>query len=228
MYLVIAEIEYDSLVGTVFDLPQAGVLIIGRNGENDIVLRDLSVSRRHLEVQVEGTLLKVRDLGSRNGTKLNNTILPPQTEVIVAPGNRLQLGNVVLRLQLKLSQPSSPPDNPAAGRTDGASITPHSGLVGDPVPQLAGVGAPLAPPSGRADAKQFAVSASTPRIALLENERPRQSVALNNHPPIFRGAAIPAEPPNKPLIPLKAQEKKPVAKSEKEVEAAFPNFMQMS
>lgn len=227
MYLVISEIEYDSLVGTTFDLPQNGLLVVGRNGENDIVLRDLSVSRRHLEIQVEGTLLRVRDLGSKNGTKINGAPLPSQTETLVAPGGRIQIGSVGLSLELKLPQKASLLTNRAVTE-EKAPITPRHGLASAPAPELAAVGAAAAPieaASGRVASNQTVVSAVP--VALAEKERPNQTVVAKPAIPIYRGAAIPAEPPQKPVIPLKVQDKKPT-KSEKLAEAAFPNFMQMT
>jgi ABC transport system ATP-binding/permease protein len=49
----------------------AGLVRIGRDEANDIVLRDLGVSRRHAEVRPGPGGFEVIDLGSRNGTYLN-------------------------------------------------------------------------------------------------------------------------------------------------------------
>jgi pSer/pThr/pTyr-binding forkhead associated (FHA) protein len=46
-------------------------LTIGRHGENDIVLRDSSVSRHHASFIKEGENLFVTDKGSKNGTIVN-------------------------------------------------------------------------------------------------------------------------------------------------------------
>ncbi len=46
-------------------------LTIGRHGENDIVLRDSSVSRHHASFMKEGENLFVTDEGSKNGTIVN-------------------------------------------------------------------------------------------------------------------------------------------------------------
>jgi pSer/pThr/pTyr-binding forkhead associated (FHA) protein len=48
---------------------QKGNNAIGRSRENDIVLDDSSVSRRHAVVEVAENGATVADLGSRNGTK---------------------------------------------------------------------------------------------------------------------------------------------------------------
>ncbi len=105
MHLVVLEIsepEYGNLQGKIFDLKSRSgkeTLILGRQGGNDIILSDISVSRRHLEIQVEGAELLVRDLDSKNGTRIDGRLLPPQTQIRVTPGSKVQVGEVVLGLQ---------------------------------------------------------------------------------------------------------------------------------
>lgn len=47
-------------------------LIIGRGNQCDIVIPGTHLSRRHVEVAVEGNHLRIKDLGSANGTFLND------------------------------------------------------------------------------------------------------------------------------------------------------------
>jgi pSer/pThr/pTyr-binding forkhead associated (FHA) protein len=79
--------------------PAQPILSIGRQAGNDIILADSSVSRRHVEVQVRPEGLVIRDLGSANGTFLNNDQLQPQVQVLVRPGDRLRIGNVLTQLR---------------------------------------------------------------------------------------------------------------------------------
>ena len=46
-------------------------LTIGRDASNDVVLDDPNVSRFHAEVVRDGDVVEVRDLGSRNGTRVD-------------------------------------------------------------------------------------------------------------------------------------------------------------
>lgn len=46
-------------------------LSIGRNGDNDIVIDDASVSRKHAVLIISGSEYSVRDIGSSNGTYIN-------------------------------------------------------------------------------------------------------------------------------------------------------------
>ncbi len=76
------------------------LLFIGRQADNDVILADSSVSRHHVEVQVFQDGIAVRDLGSANGTWLNNEQLAPQVRTLVRPGDRLKVGNVLTTLKL--------------------------------------------------------------------------------------------------------------------------------
>jgi pSer/pThr/pTyr-binding forkhead associated (FHA) protein len=51
------------------------VIRIGRDTEMDVVIDDLSVSRRQAELRQEGSRWKIRDLSSSNGTFLNGARL---------------------------------------------------------------------------------------------------------------------------------------------------------
>jgi pSer/pThr/pTyr-binding forkhead associated (FHA) protein len=56
--------------GRVFDLTVA-LIAVGRSVENDIVLDDPSLSRKHAKLHHVGNTLEVEDLGSSNGTFVN-------------------------------------------------------------------------------------------------------------------------------------------------------------
>ncbi|MEU0335242.1 FHA domain-containing protein [Streptomyces sp. NPDC006193] len=64
---------------------------IGRAPDNDVVLRDLVVSRRHAELRAlaDGSY-EIADLGSHNGTYLNGR---PVTRAPVAPGDIIGIGH---------------------------------------------------------------------------------------------------------------------------------------
>ena len=56
------------------------------------------VSRRHVLIIREGSLLKVADLGSTNGTYLNGVRLQPHQPRLLRTGDRLSLGELVLEV----------------------------------------------------------------------------------------------------------------------------------
>jgi hypothetical protein len=79
----------------VLALPERSVTL-GRSRECDCVLAEPSVSRRHAELRREGTRWVLRDLGSRNGTRVNGARLLDEAEV--CPGDRVSFGDARFRL----------------------------------------------------------------------------------------------------------------------------------
>jgi len=71
-------------------------LVIGRDAKNDIRLDDASVSRRHAMLTSAMGEYFVEDLGSTNGSILNNNTI---TKHILKSGDMLELGNFVLRFE---------------------------------------------------------------------------------------------------------------------------------
>jgi hypothetical protein len=71
-------------------------LTIGRAPSCDCLVQEESVSRRHAELRREGERWLLRDLGSRNGTRVNGTRVIEDVEV--RPGDRLTLGDATYRL----------------------------------------------------------------------------------------------------------------------------------
>jgi len=70
-------------------------MVIGRGKECDVVLPHPLVSRRHCEILSSDTSLKVRDLGSLNGTFVGRERI---TERELRPGELLTIGTVTFRV----------------------------------------------------------------------------------------------------------------------------------
>ena len=66
---------------------------VGRHSENVVPLRDDKVSRRHLELRRTPTGYRLVDLGSGNGTKLNDR---PVRSADLRAGDRITIGDTVL------------------------------------------------------------------------------------------------------------------------------------
>jgi DNA-binding NtrC family response regulator len=83
--------------------PDAGVIhtaesataVIGTAPGNDLVLTDETVSRFHLEIELRGDRIHVRDLGSTNGTQVGAALIDSGT---IAPGTSLTIGRTSLRI----------------------------------------------------------------------------------------------------------------------------------
>lgn len=62
---------------------------IGRHGESDIMLDDITVSRRHSEILHDGSSYTVSDAGSLNGTYINQQRIDSGS---LTQGDELQIG----------------------------------------------------------------------------------------------------------------------------------------
>jgi pSer/pThr/pTyr-binding forkhead associated (FHA) protein len=76
-------------------LPERDVTL-GRSRDCDYVLAEPSVSRRHAELRRDGGRWLLRDLRSRNGTRVNGVRLLDEAEV--GPGDRVSFGDARFRL----------------------------------------------------------------------------------------------------------------------------------
>lgn len=70
----------------------AGIILVGRSHMADLRLVNAAVSAVHLKLIVDKGLLRVQDLGSKNGTFLDHRQLPAQQVVEVPPASELDLG----------------------------------------------------------------------------------------------------------------------------------------
>ncbi len=67
-----------------------GVCKLGRNSENHIVLNDPSISRFHAEIRTVNGGFSLVDMGSKNGTAVNGSLI---REKSLVHGDRIQLGS---------------------------------------------------------------------------------------------------------------------------------------
>ena len=66
-----------------------GTLLVGKHGENDVVIDATGVSRYHLEIRAEAQRVLIRDVGSKNGTYFGGARI---TEVRVGAGASIRVG----------------------------------------------------------------------------------------------------------------------------------------
>lgn len=82
-----------------FQLPST-VTVIGRRQDCDLCIPLMNVSRRHCEINQDEGQLKIRDLGSRNGTYLNGNKID---EISVNPGDHLSVGPLEFTIDYTLN-----------------------------------------------------------------------------------------------------------------------------
>ena len=110
--------------GHEFQAPLApGVLTIGRDATCGLPLdpADVSVSRRHASLTVDGETITVADLGSTNGVFVNAVKVK---QAVLAPGDAVRLGQTVLLLEsaapsapLQSTTGDAPPKRPGRSRS---------------------------------------------------------------------------------------------------------------
>ena len=109
-----------------FTLPSA-VTVVGRRQDCDLCVPLMVVSRRHCELNQDQGQLRLRDLGSRNGTFVNGRRVE---ETQLNPGDEIQIGPVKFGVQingepteLKVSDSAiiQPPEHIAEFEQDGAA-----------------------------------------------------------------------------------------------------------
>jgi EAL domain-containing protein (putative c-di-GMP-specific phosphodiesterase class I) len=78
---------------------------IGRSAGLELTLPSPHVSKRHAEIYSDGKALRIRDLGSRNGTFLNRE---PISDAGLHEGDILHFGDLEFRLAREPKEPSDP------------------------------------------------------------------------------------------------------------------------
>lgn len=122
-----------------------GVNRLGRSAENDFSIDDVSVSGSHCEVILSDGVVRLRDLGSTNGTFINGAAV---TDASLNDGEQIQLGNVQLVFEagsganapaaapaaVNHLQPASPPSRPGPIRISLGTVTEAPQAVTDEAP----------------------------------------------------------------------------------------------
>ena len=99
---------------------QQDVIAIGSLDDNDITLRDDTVSRFHCRIVQDDTHTLLLDLGSTNGTHINGVRV---REAYLSPGDTIAVGNTQVRFNPFLEEiPVTPSQAEAFGEIVGRSV----------------------------------------------------------------------------------------------------------
>jgi len=105
----------------VFPLPSE-ITTIGRRRSCDLHIPLASVSKKHCQLHLDSGVLKLRDLGSRNGTNLNGK---PVDEAVIQSGDFIEVGPLRFQVQIdnqpKVAAASAMPGQKPANQNN----TPH-------------------------------------------------------------------------------------------------------
>ncbi len=90
-------------VGTALDVAPGKQYTIGRGLDNDLVLTDITTSRKHFDLRHEGGAWVVVDRGSGNGTLVNGSV--EDAAFMLASGDVVEIGNTAFRFELQGAGP---------------------------------------------------------------------------------------------------------------------------
>ena len=107
-------------------------IALGRDSENDIVLPDDGVSRKHARLQATRDGWQIVDLGGVNGTRLNNRLIPVEEPVDLEPGDELGIGRYRLVLQGPAEEEQEEEEEAAAGPASERPTVPPTTPPGAP------------------------------------------------------------------------------------------------
>jgi DNA-binding winged helix-turn-helix (wHTH) protein len=82
---------------------RAGENVLGREGPGVIVIKSSTVSRRHVRISIAETSAEVEDLGSKNGTYVNDRRVTETTPLL--EGDQVRIGSLLFTF--RQSQPTS-------------------------------------------------------------------------------------------------------------------------
>lgn len=98
--MMIVFVRTGAQAGTQFSVDRP-VIRMGRGSGNDVLLQDSQASRQHAEISQQGDQLFIQDLGSTNGTFVNESrITSPR---LLRPGDQIRIGETTLTCQVAVS-----------------------------------------------------------------------------------------------------------------------------
>ncbi len=80
-------------------------VIFGRQQNCDVMLESASISRRHAKLTLNKELVEIEDLGSGNGTLVNQVKIPTKEKVPLKPEDNVRIEEYEIKIQLALEKP---------------------------------------------------------------------------------------------------------------------------
>jgi len=147
------------------DLPPGRTVVVGRAVTSDVPIYDPTISRRHAEVSLTDGGVKVKDVGSSNGTFLNGARI---TDAVAGENDVIAFGKVAFRVKAVSAAVPRPQVVPSGEFTSGKGA---AGAIVRQLPVSVSGGVPAivtAAPSGASHLKVSAKSLEELREKKLE------------------------------------------------------------
>jgi FHA domain len=188
---------------------------IGRGRGTSIVLPHPLISRQHCELYEAGGQLMVRDLGSLNGTFVNNQRI---TESAIAPGELLTVGTVTFRAVYEAAEPAAAGPRSKAGKSD-KTVREEKTVQAKATTRAAKSkeGGPKAPEPAKSDSEVLEFDFEQP---LFQSDEQSQNVTERLDPAAAKKAAKGGPAKSAPQPKKEAAAKSASAEGDDEVEKA--------
>jgi pilus assembly protein CpaF len=98
-------------------------ILVGRKAENDLVLADSQVSGKHLKISLIGEELEIEDLGSSNGTFMEDVKLNPKESRKIPSGSKILVGSYLLIVTALSVKKEAAPVKEASASTPEAPVS---------------------------------------------------------------------------------------------------------
>lgn len=119
--------------GSNLKLDPEKTVLLGRGDQADITILDPAMSTEHAEISSSSGIVKIRDLGSSNGTLVNNELI---TSAVLKEGDTVKLGDTIFRFRSGKKQkqteshktpavPAPPPTSRPPRREEEAKASPE-------------------------------------------------------------------------------------------------------
>ncbi|HET9626415.1 MAG TPA: FHA domain-containing protein, partial [Kofleriaceae bacterium] len=141
--------------GQALEIRPGKTYTIGRAIDNDLVLTDIAVSRKHFDIRADNGAWVLADRGSGNGTLINNRI--EDAPFMLASGDVIEIGNTTFRFEL--------PQSRGAGRREAEELSTVSSKPPVREPELLTPGQLITPVAPSPVVAQPAVLAAAPGMA---------------------------------------------------------------
>jgi hypothetical protein len=114
-------------------------ITIGRLSSNQLMVNDPKASSRHATISPAGQGYRITDLGSTNGTFVNEQRLSPNTPLTLNPGDRIRIGDTTFTYEVAGVAPIAPTVYGSPGQGQGydptvAAASPYSQYEASPPP----------------------------------------------------------------------------------------------
>ena len=137
-------------------------VVLGRGDEATFRIQHDLISRRHCELVASDGQVRLRDLGSMNGTFLDGERLPANGEAVVPPGGTVRVGGLTFTVEY-------PPAAAAGGDVSGPADAAADAAAPDTVPDVNPV--PVADDAAAPAAGDWPVPEPGPQADLSDDDQ---------------------------------------------------------